>query len=138
MTTTTDNNNNNNGAWIGIDLGTTNCAAAVYDRTRGGCKWMRIPTIGIHEEEDYDEVCDESMMIKHPHSTKMGRIIPSIVILATEEYINANMATTKEQQQQQQQRKNQSYKWYDVSHLLRSTTIAKDSTLLLVKKEKTE
>ena len=32
-----------NGIWVGIDLGTSNCACAVWDSTRGGAKWMRLP-----------------------------------------------------------------------------------------------
>jgi hypothetical protein len=74
-----DNNNRKHdldGAWIGIDLGTTNCAVAVYDRIRGGSKWIRLPLIGMNEPS-----------IRDDHSNKMGRIVPSIIILATKQYI---------------------------------------------------
>jgi hypothetical protein len=30
---------NNSGIWIGIDLGTSNSACAVWDSSRGGSKW---------------------------------------------------------------------------------------------------
>ena len=75
------NNNNNNkrnnyinsdntsetGAWIGIDFGTTNCAAAVWDSTRGRPKVLRLGPAAI------------------PHRCtgggKAGRILPSIILL---------------------------------------------------------
>lgn len=65
------------GAWIGIDVGTTNCAVAVYDRIRGGSKWIRLPIIGINEKSS----------IMKQHDNKMGRIIPSIIIFATKQYL---------------------------------------------------
>jgi hypothetical protein len=40
-----DENETNNGIWIGIDLGTSNCACAVWDSTRGGAKPLRLETI---------------------------------------------------------------------------------------------
>ncbi|VEU38805.1 unnamed protein product [Pseudo-nitzschia multistriata] len=49
------------GIWIGIDLGTSNSTCAVWDSSRGGAKWVRLPDI------------TEST------SSKAGRIMPSIV-----------------------------------------------------------
>ena len=59
------NNTSETGAWIGIDLGTTNCAAAVWDSTRGRPKVLRLGPAAI------------------PHGNKGGkdgRILPSIVL----------------------------------------------------------
>ena len=56
------------GVWMGIDLGTSNCAAAIWDSTRGRPKWMRLQDIAV------------------PQSTKggkAGRIVPSAVQLCT-------------------------------------------------------
>eukprot|EP00536_Pseudo-nitzschia_multiseries_P007057 jgi/Psemu1/286860/fgenesh1_pg.158_\ len=49
------------GIWIGIDLGTSNSTCAVWDSSRGGAKWVRLP--GITE----------------PNGSKAGRIMPSVV-----------------------------------------------------------
>ena len=35
----TNTASNNSGIWIGIDLGTSNSACAVWDSSRGGSKW---------------------------------------------------------------------------------------------------
>eukprot|EP00531_Pseudo-nitzschia_arenysensis_P014433 CAMPEP_0116143870 /NCGR_PEP_ID=MMETSP0329-20121206/15680_1 /TAXON_ID=697910 /ORGANISM="Pseudo-nitzschia arenysensis, Strain B593" /LENGTH=679 /DNA_ID=CAMNT_0003639217 /DNA_START=41 /DNA_END=2080 /DNA_ORIENTATION=+ len=53
--------NDNDGIWIGIDLGTSNSACAVWDSSRGGSKWVRLR--GITEST----------------GTKIGRIMPSVV-----------------------------------------------------------
>ena len=53
--------NGHNGIWIGIDLGTSNSACAVWDSSRGGSKWIRLK--GVTESQD----------------TKAGRIMPSVV-----------------------------------------------------------
>ena len=34
-----ESTSNNSGIWIGIDLGTSNSACAVWDSSRGGSKW---------------------------------------------------------------------------------------------------
>lgn len=52
------------GVWIGIDLGTSNSACAVWDSTRGSSKWMRLPDIAAHESAA---------------SSKWGRLVPSVV-----------------------------------------------------------
>lgn len=52
----------NSGIWIGIDLGTSNSACAIWDSTRGSPKWIRLPVIAIREE-----------------SGKIGRMVPSVV-----------------------------------------------------------
>ena len=77
--TTIKTSANSSGAWIGIDFGTTNCAAAVYDGTRGGSKWMRL--------QDIAEASGGS--------NKHGRIVPSVVLLATERYVMNDRATRK-------------------------------------------
>jgi hypothetical protein len=51
------------GIWIGIDLGTTNCACAVWDSFRGSPKWLRLP----------------NNVATRQHNGKMGRIMPSVV-----------------------------------------------------------
>jgi molecular chaperone DnaK (HSP70) len=56
----------NSGIWIGIDLGTSNSACAVWDSTRGGSKWMRLPKIAPIDTNNGG-------------AGKMGRIMPSIV-----------------------------------------------------------
>jgi molecular chaperone DnaK (HSP70) len=58
------------GIWVGIDLGTSNCACAVWDSTRGGSKWIRLPGIAPLEA-----------------SGKLGRIVPSVIVL-NENYCN--------------------------------------------------
>lgn len=50
------------GVWIGIDLGTSNSACAIWDSTRGSPKWIRLPVIAFRED-----------------SGKMGRMVPSVV-----------------------------------------------------------
>ena len=51
------------GAWIGIDLGTSNCACAVWDSTRGRPKLLQLRDIA------------------RPRKGKVGRIVPSSVLL---------------------------------------------------------
>ena len=51
------------GAWIGIDLGTSNCACAVWDSTRGRPKLLQLQEIS------------------RPRKGKVGRIVPSSVLL---------------------------------------------------------
>lgn len=53
--------NQQDGIWIGIDLGTSNSTCSVWDSSRGGAKWVRLPTI---TESD---------------GHKSGRIMPSVV-----------------------------------------------------------
>ena len=50
---------------IGIDLGTSNCTAAVWDSTRGHPKWMRLGSLATPGK-----------------GSKAGRIMPSVIILA--------------------------------------------------------
>lgn len=56
---------NDDGIWIGLDLGTSNSACAVWDSNRGGPKWMRLPG-GVAAAASED-------------SHKTGRIMPSVV-----------------------------------------------------------
>mmetsp|Transcript_299 Transcript_299/g.727 ORF Transcript_299/g.727 Transcript_299/m.727 type:complete len:703 (+) Transcript_299:36-2144(+) len=49
------------GIWIGIDLGTSNSACAVWDSSRGGSKWVRL------------------LDVTDPTGVKAGRIMPSVV-----------------------------------------------------------
>jgi molecular chaperone DnaK (HSP70) len=64
-TTTTTTNTTPPGIWVGIDLGTSNCACAVWDSTRGGSKWLRLPGIAPLEAA----------------SGKLGRVVPSVLCL---------------------------------------------------------
>ncbi|CAJ1965399.1 unnamed protein product [Cylindrotheca closterium] len=50
------------GVWIGVDLGTSNSACAIWDSTRGSPKWIRLPVIAFREQ-----------------SGKLGRMVPSVV-----------------------------------------------------------
>eukprot|EP00526_Cylindrotheca_closterium_P004939 CAMPEP_0113631500 /NCGR_PEP_ID=MMETSP0017_2-20120614/16370_1 /TAXON_ID=2856 /ORGANISM="Cylindrotheca closterium" /LENGTH=635 /DNA_ID=CAMNT_0000542013 /DNA_START=52 /DNA_END=1959 /DNA_ORIENTATION=- /assembly_acc=CAM_ASM_000147 len=50
------------GVWIGIDLGTSNSACAIWDSTRGSPKWIRLPVIAFREK-----------------GGKLGRMVPSVV-----------------------------------------------------------
>jgi molecular chaperone DnaK (HSP70) len=59
----TNSNGHPDGIWIGIDLGTSNSACAVWDSTRGSSKWMRLPkTVAFQQSNG-----------------KAGRIMPSVV-----------------------------------------------------------
>ena len=61
--------------WIGIDLGTSNCAAAVWDSTRGHPKWMRLSNLAT------------------PQGNKAGRIVPSAVLfLSTQAADTSNLS----------------------------------------------
>jgi len=53
------------GIWIGIDLGTSNCAASVWDSSRGGPKWMRLKELATPQSR----------------KSKAGRVVPSAVQL---------------------------------------------------------
>ena len=56
--------------WIGIDLGTTHCSAAVWDSNRGDAKWMRLKSaIGGNNSS----------------SSKWGRLVPSVVTFIQQE-----------------------------------------------------
>jgi molecular chaperone DnaK (HSP70) len=59
----TVNNSPEPGAWIGIDLGTSNCAAAVWDSTRGRPKVLQLGSAAT------------------PRKGKEGRVLPSVVLL---------------------------------------------------------
>jgi molecular chaperone DnaK (HSP70) len=65
-----DNNTDNNGIWIGIDLGTSNCACAVWDSTRGSPKWMRLADIAPLEGGEANN---------NNNNGKLGRLVPSLV-----------------------------------------------------------
>ena len=64
---TKEEGNHHHGIWIGIDLGTSNCAAAVWDSSRGRPKWMRLQGIAYPPQ----------------NASKVGRIVPSAVCLGT-------------------------------------------------------
>lgn len=61
------------GSWVGIDFGTTNSCVAVYDRVRGHPKWIRLS-------------------IAPPSNQKMGRIVPTLLIVATKQYVDMHYA----------------------------------------------
>jgi molecular chaperone DnaK (HSP70) len=75
-TSTTPPTNTTTGIWVGIDLGTSNCACAVWDSHRGGSKWIRLPGIAPLEQP----------------AGKLGRIVPSVIVL-NENYKNKNKHT---------------------------------------------
>ena len=59
------------GIWIGIDLGTSNCACAVWDSTRGSPKWLRLSEIAAP--------------LLSNHNNKTGHTVPSLISLSTSE-----------------------------------------------------
>ena len=58
---------------IGIDLGTSNCAAAIWDSTRGHPKWMRLNRLAEPQQSN---------------SSKPGRVVPSTVLFTTRDAAN--------------------------------------------------
>jgi molecular chaperone DnaK (HSP70) len=58
--------NNRKGGWIGIDLGTSNCTAAVWDLERSRCKVLRL---GF-----------KNLARPPPDGNKSGKIVPSAVL----------------------------------------------------------
>ena len=64
-----------NGGWIGIDLGTTNCTASVWDISRSRCKVLRLGY--------------ESLARPPPNGgSKGGKIVPSAVLFRSSNDIN--------------------------------------------------
>lgn len=59
---------NRKGGWIGIDLGTSNCTAAVWDLERSRCKVLRL---GF-----------KSLARPPPDGSKDGKIVPSAVLFS--------------------------------------------------------
>lgn len=60
------------GVWVGVDWGTTNSAVAVYDRTRGDAKWIRLSkSLGGIDEK----------------TGKPGRLLPTVLLVATRTYV---------------------------------------------------
>ena len=86
------------GAWIGIDVGTTNCAVAVYDRTRGGCKWIRLSS--------------DIALLEVGNNGKLGRIVPSVLLFATHSFISSSNSNNKTSNDRT---------WKNVNHLLIET-----------------
>ncbi|KAL7531031.1 hypothetical protein ACHAXR_003814 [Thalassiosira sp. AJA248-18] len=62
-------NKSQEGGWIGIDLGTSNCTAAVWDLSRSRCKVLRLG----HQDLARPPADDSS-------SRKGGKIVPSAVL----------------------------------------------------------
>ena len=63
------------GVWIGVDLGTSNSACAVWDSTRGSPKWMRLKDIAQLDREG---------------SSKWGRLVPSVVKIPSKDSLRAS------------------------------------------------
>lgn len=63
-------NNDIDGSWIGIDLGTSNSGAAVWDGVRGHPKWMRLPG-GLSRPGSGSA---------SGNSGKDGRLVPSVLL----------------------------------------------------------
>jgi len=69
---------NDGGAWIGIDLGTSNCTAAVWDISRSRCKVLRL---------GYNNL---SRPPSSSSSNKGGKIVPSAVLFRRGSSIDKN------------------------------------------------
>jgi molecular chaperone DnaK (HSP70) len=69
------------GVWVGVDWGTTNSAVAVYDRTRGGAKWIRLSK-GLAGNDGP----------KRPD--KVGRLLPTVLIVATRQYVEQHYSSS--------------------------------------------
>ena len=57
-----DDDDDEDGVWVGLDLGTSNSTCAVWDQTRGGPKWCRLPGLTARTAQ-----------------RKSGRSMPSVV-----------------------------------------------------------
>lgn len=96
------------GCWIGVDWGTTNCAAAVYSRDRGRAKWMRLAgpaATGATGQNDASTNGNSNSKNNtnanrkgNTTTTKGSRIMPTVLVLATAEFVA--------EQQQQRARQN--------------------------------
>lgn len=72
---------NSNGIWIGIDLGTSNSAVAIWDSSRGSSKWIRLPKISLKEI-----------------SGKHGRMVPSVVRIHGDDRFSVGAQAIHQQQ----------------------------------------
>lgn len=67
-----ESSSSSEGVWIGLDLGTSNSACAVWDNSRGSPKWMRLP---------------ETLAL--PDGSKWGRLVPSVVKISQPPLVGA-------------------------------------------------
>ncbi|KAL7473955.1 hypothetical protein ACHAXS_014294 [Conticribra weissflogii] len=67
------------GGWIGIDLGTSNCTAAVWDISRSRCKVLRFPRLGAVDDDD-NVVVDERRRDIARANVKGGKMVPSAIL----------------------------------------------------------
>ena len=74
------------GVWIGIDLGTSNSACAIWDSSRGSPKWIRLPKIALTEST----------------GTKLGRMVPSVVKIQGDESFWVGAQALQQQQQEEE------------------------------------
>ena len=72
---------NSNGIWVGIDFGTSNSCAAVWDSSRGSSKWIRLP-----------------MISKQEISGKHGRMVPSVVRIHGDDHFSVGAQAIHQQQ----------------------------------------
>jgi molecular chaperone DnaK (HSP70) len=81
--------------WIGIDWGTTNCTAAIYCPFFGRSKWMRLSFLSKGTSDDVvthpnDVVVLHDLTEPQPSNHKIGRIVPSVFIFATTQFLDEN------------------------------------------------
>jgi molecular chaperone DnaK (HSP70) len=110
--------------WIGIDLGTSNSAAAVWDSKRGHAKWMRL--------------AGRRGGLATPEGTKVGRLVPSALLFVTPEFLHSqlpqltSLAKTKRGATQIKQLPDRLETfvedWYDVSDIVCAGDSAKDNS----------
>lgn len=74
------------GVWIGLDLGTSNSACAIWDSSRGSPKWIRLPKIALTESS----------------GTKLGRMVPSVVKIQGDESFWVGAQALQQQQQEEE------------------------------------
>jgi hypothetical protein len=72
-----ESTSNNSGIWIGIDLGTSNSACAVWDSSRGGSKWyVQIQKVIISLFSFYCDVLLSSSLRSDQNQTRPDPIRP--------------------------------------------------------------
>jgi molecular chaperone DnaK (HSP70) len=107
--------------WIGIDLGTSNSAAAVWDSKRGHAKWLRL--------------AGRRGGLATPEATKVGRLVPSTLLFVTPEFLRSQlpqlMSLAKPKQGATQvldQFETFVEDWYDVSDIVCAGYSTKDDS----------
>jgi molecular chaperone DnaK (HSP70) len=114
--------------WIGVDWGTTNCAVAIYSRSFGRTKWMRLgPGTTISGSEGERRRWKQSYQLTEQQKNgKVGRIMPSVLVFASTTNLpifkgNDSSSNERSHVKLLQLSNNNSsayYPWYNVSDLL--------------------